>query len=161
MGVAGSGKSTVGRMVASTLAWPYFEADDFHSAANKAKMSSGIPLNDSDRAPWLASIRAKIDECRATRQSAVFTCSALKERYRALLDTDAADVTLVHLTGDLETLMARIGQRQGHYMKPAMLQSQLDTLEVPTKALALDVKLSPDEIVRQIIAKVSNGKAGA
>lgn len=154
MGVAGSGKTTIGRMVAAALGWPYFEADDFHPPANIAKMSGGQPLDDTDRAPWLASIRAKIDECRAAGQSAVFTCSALKERYRAILDAGAEDLLLVHLTSDFETLLARIGQRQGHYMKPAMLRSQLDALEAPTDALTLDVKLSPDEIVRQILAKV-------
>jgi len=77
MGVAGSGKTTIGRRVAAALGWPYFEADDFHSAANRAKMERGQPLDDADRAPWLAAIRAKMDECRATGTSAVFTCSAL------------------------------------------------------------------------------------
>lgn len=155
MGVAGSGKTTVGRMAAAALGWTYFEADDFHPPANIAKMSAGEPLTDSDRAPWLDRIRAKIDECRAGHESAVFTCSALKERYRARLGAGEPDVLLVHLTGDATTLLARLSQRQGHYMKPAMLQSQLDALEAPADALTLDVKLAPGEIVQQILRHVS------
>ena len=158
MGVAGSGKTTVGRKVAAVLGWPYFEADDFHPATNIAKMSQGQPLNDSDRAPWLTSIRAKMNECRAAGQSAVFTCSALKERYRSLLGVGAAHVRLVHLTGDMPTLLARLAQRQGHYMKPEMLQSQLDALEPPAAALTIDVKLPPEEIVQQIVLQVRAGQ---
>jgi len=154
MGVAGTGKTTIGRLIAADLGWPYYEGDDFHPPANIAKMSEGQPLDDGDRTPWLASIRAKIDECRASGQSAVFTCSALKKRYRVLLGVDAPDVLLVHLTGDARILRARLGQRQGHYMKPAMLQSQLDALEVPAHALTLDVQLTPTEIVREILHRL-------
>lgn len=151
MGVAGSGKSTVGRMLATALGWPYFEADDFHPPANKEKMSQGLPLNDTDRAPWLAALRTKIDDCRATKRSAVFTCSALKAAYRARLGIGAPDITLVHLTGDLETIQARVAQRQGHYMKTELVQSQFDTLETPQEALTVDIKLSPEEIVQFIL----------
>jgi gluconokinase len=154
MGVAGSGKTTIGRLVAGALDWPYFEADDFHSAENIAKMGRGEPLNDQDREPWLAAIRAKMDACRAAGQSAVFTCSALKEQYRTRLGVGAADVLLVHLTGDRETLLARLGQRQGHYMKSAMLESQLAALEPPRDALMLDVSLPPAEIVQRILRQV-------
>lgn len=152
MGVAGSGKTTVGKRIAATLNWPYFEADDFHSAANKEKMGKGIPLDDYDRAPWLAAIRAKMDECRASGKSAVFTCSALKEKYRVALLGETTDATLVFLSGDFETVMARVGGRKGHYMKSDMVRSQFEALEPPKDALTLDIKLTPEEIVQTILA---------
>jgi gluconokinase len=134
MGVAGTGKTTVGRRVAETLGWPYFEADDFHPAANTAKMAAGTPLDDADRWPWLSAIRAKMDEVRAGGGCGVFTCSALKAAYReVLLGNASADVLLVHLHGDRETILSRIAGRAGHFMKPAMLQSQLEILELPTE----------------------------
>ncbi len=155
MGVAGSGKSTIGQALAAQLGWPYFEADDFHSAANKAKMSAGIPLNDDDRAPWLAAIRAEIDRCVAAGRSAVFTCSGLKQSYRRVLMDGAPSVTLVYLHGDAETLLQRLKQRAGHFMKPAMLQSQLATLEVPADAFTVDIRKTPDAIVEEIKARLS------
>lgn len=154
MGVAGSGKTTVGRQVATALGWPYFEADDFHSNANKVKMGSGLALNDADREPWLASIRAKMDECRAAGQSAVFTCSALKEKYRATLGLGSPGLLLVHLTGDFDTILSRIDKREGHYMKADMLHSQFYVLEPPKDALTFDVKLPPDAIVQGILERV-------
>lgn len=150
MGVAGSGKTTVGQGLATALGWPYFEADDFHPPANIAKMRRGEPLNDGDRAPWLAALRAKIDECLARGHSAVFTCSALKERYRRVLMDGAPAVRLVHLTGDFETLLARLQTRQGHFMKPEMLRSQFAALEAPAGALALDVALPLAEIIARL-----------
>jgi gluconokinase len=154
MGVAGSGKSTLGHRAAAALGWPYFEGDDFHSAANKDKMARGIPLDDADRAPWLAAIRAQMDEVRRGGGQAVFSCSALKESYRAVLLGDAADVALVYLSGDFETLRARLAGRQGHFMKADMLQSQLTALEPPQGAFALDIRLSPDELLRSVLARV-------
>lgn len=150
MGVAGSGKTTIGRMLASQLGWPYFEADDFHSAANKEKMSRGTPLDDEDRAPWLAAIRRRIDECIANNQSAIFTCSALKESYRHVLMDHVPAVSLVYLAGDSETLLHRMEGRSGHYMKAGMLQSQLGTLEVPHNALTINITESPETIVAEI-----------
>jgi len=150
MGVAGSGKTTVGQRLATELGWPYFEADDFHSAANRAKMAAGQPLDDQDRVPWLAAIRQQIDACTAKGQCAVFTCSALKARYRTLLLSGTANITLVHLSGDATTLKTRLDQRSNHYMKPTMLASQLADLEVPTDALTLDIKASPAELVAAI-----------
>jgi gluconokinase len=149
MGVAGSGKTTIGRRVAAVLGWPYFEADDFHPPENKIKMARGMPLDDSDRAPWLASIRAQMDACRAEGRSAVFTCSALKAKYRAVLD--GADVVLVHLAGDIDTILARVSQREGHYMKAEMVRSQFEALEAPTHALTLDARLTPERIVAAIV----------
>lgn len=154
MGVAGTGKSTIGRMLAATLGWPYFEADDFHPPGNKEKMSQGIPLTDEDRIPWLSAIRTKIEACRVSGQNAVFSCSALKVKYRTLLGIGAPGLTLVHLTGDLGTVLARVGQRQEHYLKPGLVQSQFDALEPPSDALTIDIKLSPDEIVQTILQRV-------
>lgn len=155
MGVAGSGKTTVGRGLADALGWPYFEADDFHSAANKAKMAAGTPLDDTDRAPWLAAIRAEIDACRAAGRSAVFTCSALKEKYRRVLMDGAPEVTLVHLSGDPATIAGRVAQRQGHYMKAGMVESQFAALEPPAGALTFDIRtLRPAEIIATLRARL-------
>jgi gluconokinase len=155
MGVAGSGKTTIGRRLAAELGWPYHEADDFHSAANKEKMSRGIPLDDYDRGPWLAAIRAAIDDCLASGQSAVFTCSGLKEKYRRILTDGAPGVSLVYLACDFETSLARVGRRQGHYMKADMVKSQFDALEAPTDALTVDTKLPPDRIITAIKKNLS------
>jgi gluconokinase len=149
-GVAGTGKTTIGRQLAAELGWPYHEADDFHSSANKEKMGRGEPLDDSDRAPWLAAIRAAMDECRAAGRNAVFTCSALKASYRRVLLDGAPDTALVFLSGDPAMLQTRLAQRSGHYMKPAMLESQLAILEPPGDALALDVRQTPEELVAKI-----------
>jgi gluconokinase len=151
MGVAGSGKTTLGRLLAARLGWTYYEADDFHSEANKDKMSRSIPLDDSDRAPWLAAIRAAMDAALAARRPAVFTCSALKARYRDVLLTGLGDrVGLVHLTGSRNLLLSRLQGRAGHYMKPAMLESQLAALEPPADALTLDLDRPPAELVAGI-----------
>ena len=151
MGVAGSGKTTLGRLLAARLGWTYYEADDFHSEANKDKMSRGIPLDDTDRAPWLAAIRVAMDAALAANRPAVFTCSALKTRYRDVLLTGLGDrVGLVHLTGEPALLRARLLDRAGHYMKPAMLESQLAALEPPADALTLDVARAPADLVAEI-----------
>jgi gluconokinase len=150
MGVAGSGKTTVGEKLAAALGWSFRDADGFHPPENVAKMSAGSPLNDHDRAPWLAAIRAHIDACLARDEGSVVTCSALKAAYRRVLVADPARVKLVHLTGDFALLAARIGSRQGHFMKPAMLHSQLAALEPPPDALAVDITPPPDEIVAHI-----------
>jgi gluconokinase len=150
MGVAGSGKTTIGQKLAADLGWTFHDADEFHPPENIAKMSAGIPLTDRDRAPWLAAIRTHIDACLARGQGAVVTCSALKAAYRAVLVADPATVKLVHLTGDFALLAARIGGRQGHFMKPEMLRSQLETLEAPSDALAVDITPPPQEIVAEI-----------
>ena len=150
MGVAGSGKTTVGRLLATQLGWPYHEADDFHSAANKAKMARGSPLDDTDRAPWLAAIRAAIDANVTRGQSAVFSCSALKESYRRVLTAGVPGLTLVFLSGDRALLQARLEARPGHYMKAGMLDSQFAILEPPSDALVFDVRQAPEEIVAEI-----------
>ncbi|MBA4138755.1 MAG: gluconate kinase [Opitutus sp.] len=153
-GVAGSGKTTTGKRAAAALGWPYFEADDFHSPANRAKMAAGTPLTDDDRAPWLAAIRAKMDEVRATGHSAVFTCSALKEKYREVLVGQSDDVLMVYLAGDFHTVLERVSRRKNHYMKADMVRSQFEALEPPKDALTFDVRLKPDEILQKILVAV-------
>jgi gluconokinase len=150
MGVSGSGKTTIGKMLAESLTWEFADADPFHPPENIARMKAGIPLTDEDRAPWLAAIRAHIDRTLARGESGVVTCSALKERYRRALIADPARVKLVHLTGDPKLLRERLEQRKGHYMKAAMLESQLADLEPPQDALTIDVAHSREEIVAEI-----------
>lgn len=150
MGVAGSGKTTIGRELAGQLGWGFADADQFHSPANVAKMSAGQPLDDRDRAPWLAAIRAYIDAELAGGRNAIVTCSALKQRYRDVLIGDPVRVKLVYLKGSRDVLWSRISARQGHFMKPAMLDSQLAALEEPADALAVDVSGSPAEIIPAI-----------
>ncbi len=149
-GVAGSGKTTVGRLLAAELHWPYPEADDFHSAANKAKMARGVPLDDQDRAPWLAAIHDAMAAHLARGEPAVVTCSALKEQYRRTLLAGLDGVGLVFLRGERSLLLSRLQGRSGHYMKPAMLDSQLEILEPPAQALALDVHEPPAALVAAI-----------
>ena len=150
MGVAGSGKTTIGRLLATELGWPYHEADDYHSVANQDKMARGLPLDDHDRAPWFASIRVAMDDCIAAGRSAVFTCSALKDKYRQVLMANTRAVLLVHLAGDPATIEARVNQRQGHYLKAGLVQSQFAALELPAGALTLDIRQPPAALVAEI-----------
>ena len=150
MGVAGSGKTTVGEKLAATLDWKFLDADEVHPPANIAKMAAGHPLTDEDRAPWLAALRARIDDFLRRNVSAVVTCSALKERYRDVLLSGTEQVKLVHLQGSPELLRARLRGRVGHFMAPGMLDSQLAELEPPKNALVLDVVHSPEELVETI-----------
>jgi gluconokinase len=146
MGVTGSGKTTAGRMLAESLGWKYFDADDFHSAANVVKMKSGVPLNDADRKPWLESLQRLIEGNLTNDQSAVLACSALKQSYREMLIIDNR-VKLVYLKGDYDLIKARLSARSNHYMNPALLESQFQTLEEPVGALCIDIQSPPDEIV--------------
>jgi gluconokinase len=147
MGVTGAGKTTVGRRLAAELGWQFHDADDFHPAANKAKMHAGIPLTDDDRWPWLRALRMVIEQALAEGTSAVVTCSALKRAYREVLSDGLAGVQYVHLTGDNRVLANRLASRRGHFMNPALLESQIATLEAPAGALDVDVALSPPEQV--------------
>jgi gluconokinase len=158
LGVAGSGKTTVGERLAARLGgnWRFFDADQFHPAANIDKMSCGIPLNDADRAPWLATLGAHLDACAARDQQVVLACSALKEAYRRRLAGSRDATCLVYLKGDFDTLLARLRARQGHYLKETMLRSQFETLEEPAPgaALVVDAALPPDEIVTRILLEL-------
>src|SRR4030095_11177739 len=149
MGVTGSGKSTIGRLLSQELGWKYYDADDFHPSANVEKMRSGIPLNDDDRKPWLETLRDLISQCLERGENAVLACSALKERYREFLVLNER-VRLIYLKGNRELIKERLAARRGHYMTPALLDSQLETLEEPKDGYKLDISLSPDEIVKTI-----------
>ena len=151
MGVSGSGKSTIAEGVAETLGWEYFDADDYHPPENIAKMASGNPLNDSDRLPWLENLHTLIKENLAKGKPCTLACSALKESYRDILRQDS--LAIVYLQGDFETIWRRMQEREGHYMKAEMLQSQFDTLEEPSEDSALIVSLqqNPKTIVNKVI----------
>lgn len=155
MGVAGCGKTTVGRLLAAELGWGFRDADDFHPPANIAKMSRGQPLTDADRAPWLAALRRQIEDCLGRDSHAVVACSALKESYRRKLLVEPLRVKLVYLTGDPALLEQRLRQRRDHFMKPGMLASQFAALEPPADALTVDIAAEPAEIVRRIRAAFS------
>lgn len=152
MGVTGCGKSTVGRRLAAALDWPFYDADDFHPAENVAKMSKGIALTDVDRGPWLRAIRARIDETLAAGGHAVFGCSALKEAYRHILRDGAPAVHFVWLTGPRALLAERLRHRVGHFMNPALLDSQLATLEEPAYAVRVEIALPLAAQIRAIRA---------
>jgi gluconokinase len=147
MGVSGTGKTTIGRLLAHDLGWPFYEGDDYHSSANIEKMRHGIPLTDADRADWLTALRALIDGLSA---SAVLACSALKAAYRDRLAGERTDIRFVHLVGDPILLRHRLEQRHGHYMPASLLESQLATLEPPSDAITVDVGAPPAGIVASI-----------
>lgn len=154
MGASGSGKTEVGKSLAKYLGWDFFDADDFHPPENVAKMANGIPLDDSDRAPWLDSLQDLISSSLRENRPGVLACSALKERYRQRLLEDNDDVQLVYLKGSYDLIWSRMSKRKDHYMKPDMLKSQFDTLEEPSNALTVDISLSVDEILQVIIEQM-------
>ncbi len=157
-GVSGSGKSTIGQLLSTSLKIPFFDGDDFHPDANIQKMSDGIPLTDSDRAPWLVRLNALAKENLA-KGSCIIACSALKESYRVLLQQGINEsVKWVHLNGSFEQISERLKLRKGHFMPPSLLQSQFDTLEYSEAAVVINIKSKPEEIV-EIIKKEIVGKA--
>lgn len=153
MGVSGSGKTTVGKLLAERLELPFHDADDFHSAANIEKMSNGIPLDDDDRAGWLADMAKAITKWETTG-GAVLACSALKEAYRQTLQGGARQpIRWVFLDGSRELLSDRIEHRKGHYMAVDMLDSQLETLEKPTYGLRIELRQeeTPEQVTNRIV----------
>jgi gluconokinase len=155
MGVSGCGKTKVGEALAKELGWDFYDADDFHPPENVVKMASGTPLNDSDRAPWLATLHDLISSSRTADHPGVLACSALKERYRRQLMDGNEDVQLVYLKGSYELIWSRMEKRTDHYMKPHMLKSQFEALEEPTNALDVDISMSVGEVVEKIISSMS------
>ena len=154
MGVSGSGKTEIGRRLATELNWPFYDADDFHSPENIRKMAQGEPLTDQDRAPWLAALHDLMAAIERKEGDAVLACSALKRAYRDHLRRAGEDVTFVYLKGDLGTLRSRLEAREDHYMKAGMLTSQIEVLEEPHNALYVDIDRTPEEIVAQIIGAI-------
>ncbi|MFE5838848.1 gluconokinase [Arthrobacter sp. NPDC056493] len=158
MGVAGSGKSTIAAALSKHLGWACAEADEFHPQANIAKMSQGVPLQDEDRWPWLQEIQKWMTERARSRHSTVLTCSALKRTYRQLLSDAEGRVLFIHLHGEADVLSQRMQGREGHFMPPTLLPSQLATLEPLTAeelaagSLRLDITRSPEELIAEILA---------
>lgn len=160
MGVAGSGKSTVGQRVADLLQVPFHEGDQFHPPANVAKMTGGTPLEDADRWPWLNAIAAEIDRTRDSGEAMVIACSALKRAYRDILIGPRTDVRLVYLRGTRAMIEQRIGGRRGHFMPPALVPSQFATLEEPVAAenpIVVDVTGAPELLAAEIVARLRGG----
>lgn len=149
MGTTGAGKTTIGKLLAADLQWPFLDADNFHPPANVKKMSCGIPLDDADRAPWLAAIHAELVRQAAAGKSCILACSALKQSYR---DTIGAglDMKVVYLKGAYEDMRAHILARHGHFAGEGILAGQFRDLEEPQDALAVSVTLAPEEKVRAI-----------
>jgi len=151
MGVAGSGKTSVGQRIADILDWPFFDGDEFHLQENIAKMSQGIPLDDDDRRAWLVSLHDLITQHLRARKSLLVACSALKREYRNQLREDNYEVNFVYLRGDYEVISQRLKQRKNHYMAVSMLQSQFDDLEEPEEAIVIDINQKLEDIVDQIL----------
>jgi gluconokinase len=149
MGVSGSGKTTVGRLLAARTGATFYDADDFHPQANVEKMRRGVPLTDEDRRPWLEALRALVASCLERGERAVLACSALKEEYRRRILLDGR-VKLVYLKGDYALIKERLKKRSGHFMKPELLDSQFDALEEPRHALQVEADAPPEEIVEAI-----------
>jgi len=162
MGVSGSGKTTVAVLLASALGAQFQEGDDLHPAANVDKMSSGKPLTDDDRLPWLHKIAAEIDSWRARGESGVLTCSALKRSYRDIVIGDRSDVTLVYLKGSYGLIYRRMAARHEHFMPVALLDSQFAALQEPTpdeNPIVVDVTGRPTEIVAEIVRQIEERQA--
>jgi 6-phosphogluconate dehydrogenase len=159
MGVAGCGKTTIGKMLSDKLTIPFFDADDFHSAANVAKMAAGQALNDDDRLGWLELLNRKaIDE--NSENGAIIACSALKEKYRLILSKNIENQThWIYLEGDFDIILERMKQRINHYMPTGLLISQFETLEKPNYGIQVSVNQSPEEMVVQILKETQEKKA--
>jgi gluconokinase len=150
MGVAGCGKTTVGKIVAERLGWRFLDADDFHTPENVEKMRSGQPLTDDDRWPWLDRLNGLLRE----DGSAVLACSALRQRYRDRIAAGLDDVRWVHLVGSFELIGSRLAARKGHYMPASLLTSQFNTLEPPNAALTIDVGDMPEVLAARILKEL-------
>ncbi|WMJ73803.1 gluconokinase [Cytophagaceae bacterium ABcell3] len=153
MGISGCGKSTIGRLLARRLHLPFYDADDYHPEQNIAKMKNGIPLTDEDRQPWLEQLAALTEQWEKNK-GAILACSALKEKYRQLLQKNVV-AQWVYLEGDPETIHLRCKDRKGHFMPASLIQSQYDTLEKPAYGIHLDIKLSPEDLVEKVIKELN------
>jgi len=154
MGVTGVGKTTIGSALAQRLGSAFEDADAYHSAANIEKMSHGIPLTDADRIPWLESMHHMLAGYLATSHSVVLACSALKQEYREILGKDLA-ITWIYLKASPEAIRERIEHRHGHFAKEDLLKSQFETLEEPQDAMTVSADGTPEEILQDILARIS------
>lgn len=160
MGVCGSGKTRVGQTLASRMGWTFLEGDDLHSAANREKMASGMPLTDADRWPWLDRIAGRMRAIEEAGGSAVVACSALRQVYRDRLRSSGAEICFLHLTGDAGVIRQRMERRSGHFMPPELLDSQMAILEParPGEALyEVDISGTVDEITQAAIQSLLGG----
>lgn len=159
MGVSGSGKTTVGRLLATRLSLPFYDADDFHPEENLAKMARGCPLNDDDRRPWLEQLAGHLARWQQGR-GALLACSALKERYRTLLsDGGSKQLIFICLHGDLELIQRRMRNRAGHFFPLSLLQSQFSDLELTAEIILQEIDREPAQICAEIIEKLRNFKS--
>jgi len=154
MGVSGSGKTTIGEALALKLGWKYLDADDYHPVANVVKMRAGVPLEDSDRWPWLEKIHEELVRLTAAGKNVVLACSALKESYRKQLSA-GLDLRIVYLRGSYEVMRCHIERRHGHFAGASILAGQFADLEEPKDALVLDVTATPGEIADQVIHQLN------
>jgi gluconokinase len=154
MGVCGSGKSTIGKMLANELAIDFWEGDEFHPAVNREKMSRGDSLTEEDRRPWLEKIRETIDQYLSRETGMIVSCSALTRKSRQILGTDRQEVELIYLSGSESILTDRMRARENHFMPASLLRSQLETLEEPGPgdALIISVDADPDDLIREILS---------
>lgn len=155
MGVSGSGKSTIGHLLSEQLGIPFADGDDFHPKENVEKMRQGHALDDTDRQGWLEAIQQFALQAQ-TKQGAIIACSALKEKYRALLSKDIEKVYWVYLKGSFEQISQRLQRRSDHFMPASLLQSQFDTLEVPNKAIIVDIDQAPGEMIHKILLEIAS-----
>ncbi|MBC7886269.1 MAG: gluconokinase [Ferruginibacter sp.] len=156
MGVSGSGKTTIGQQLSAETGYPFYDADNFHSKENIAKMKAGIPLTDEDRWPWLESIHYFVMQ-QLTTNNIILVCSALKQMYRDRLSKSfEQNCRWVYLQGDYDTIMNRLKNRTGHYMPAELLRSQFDALEVPTGAICVNIRLTPKTIIDNIISAMNS-----
>jgi gluconokinase len=158
MGVSGAGKTTVGELVAKDLGWPFVDGDDLHPKANIDKMRAGIPLNDADRAPWLAAIGAWIDAQAEAGKPGVVACSALKRAYRDTLRDGRPQVRIVYLRGPQGEIAERLAHRSGHFWPPKLLASQFADLEPPSPdehAIVVDIAKTPEAVAKAVIDQLS------
>ena len=154
MGVSGSGKTTVGRILAERMHCEFADGDDFHPASNVARMRAGIPLQDADRQPWIEAIRQWMQSTHAAGRNAVLACSALREKHRDILLRAEPWVRWVHLQGSRELLAQRLAARVGHFMPATLLDTQIATLEPPDDALVIDIGRPPEVLAGEIAARL-------
>lgn len=161
MGVSGAGKSEIGARLADRLGWAFADADDEHPERNRRKMSSGVPLDDADRGPWLERLRRKVVEHLTGGGSLVLACSALKASYRDALAGGDARVLFLHLEVPRDVLARRLESRRGHWFAPSLLDTQLESLEPPTDAVVVDATSSIEEVVDSALAALAPRIASA